>query len=114
MTETVVEWDRNIPLERGTTRLAAKGVADPDPIIEHAETRAHNQSGEYVADPGKVAPKDWLREIRAELADARNYLVWWLTELACTGQGDSPAGVDMQRALRHVIIAYQLLSDLDR
>ena len=105
MTETVVEWDRNIPLERGTTRLAAKGVADPEPIIEHAETRAHNQSGEYVADPGKV---------RAELADARNYLVWWLTELACTGQGDSPAGVDMQRALRHVIIAYQLLSDLDR
>lgn len=70
---------RNIPLERKLTRDAAKEagfkveaggqtVGDDGALTEWAEYRAW---------PGGVrAEMDEVREVREELADARNYLVW--------------------------------------
>jgi hypothetical protein len=98
---------RNLEFERDITQHCAKGVCDPSDLIEHAESRAQRLSGEYVTDPMLVARhRDRPLDVREELADARNHLVWWLEDHL-----DDPTLNHKQEALRLIILAYQLLGD---
>lgn len=98
---------RNIAFERDVTRLAAKGVANPTELIDHAEARAHRLCGEYVDHPMLVLERGGdVAHIREELVDTRNYLVWWLEENL-----EDERVPDVQAALRHVILAYDLIND---
>jgi hypothetical protein len=99
---------RNLILEREITEHAARGLADPEALIRHAETRAARLCGEYVTDAMLVATdRNRLREVREELADARNHLVWWLEDHA--EHPDLPAAM---RALGRVVVAYTELAEL--
>lgn len=99
---------RSIEFERGATEQAAKGVMDPSRLIQHAETRAHSLSGEYVRNPMHVAGgRDRRRETREELADARNHLLWDTQHYL----GDEDRVHRNMIALRHVCLAYRALTD---
>ena len=68
---------RSLEFERGGTHEACKGYVDPSDLIEHAEIRARTLSGEYVRDPMHIATgRDRRRDVREELADARNHALW--------------------------------------
>lgn len=96
---------RSLELERELTNEAAKGAVDASRLIEHAEARASSLSGEYVPDPMLIAPgRDRLRDVREELADARNHLCWWLQAHV----GDEKAD-DALIGLRFVCLAYDRL-----
>jgi hypothetical protein len=98
---------RNIEFERDITHHAAKGVADPTALIEHAETRAKTLSGEYVSDFMQVASdRNRPRDVTEELADARNHLVWWLEDNLETDGCERKLW-----ALRHICLAYELLRE---
>jgi hypothetical protein len=68
---------RNLPLERQITDMAAKAVDaswDGGPLSDYAHERA--------APFGGVRTNlDWRREVKEELADARNYICWGLEEV---------------------------------
>jgi hypothetical protein len=101
---------RSLEFERGVTQQAAKGYVDPSNLIRHAESRAERLSGEYVADHMHVAPgRDRRRDVREELADARNHLLW-----------DSQAHLEDEeratsnlRALTLICMAYKELEEED-
>jgi hypothetical protein len=96
---------RSIQFEREATKEAARGYCDPLPIVEFSETRITRLSGEYVPDPMLVkVGRDKRRDAKEELADCRNYLVWWLEENM--GDDDAP-GVLL--SLTHVLLAYDAL-----
>lgn len=99
---------RRIPsVEAEYLRHAAKGVCDPEPLIEHAQARAMRQSSEYVRDPLTIrAGVDWLAEARSELADSPNYLVWWLQH---RDPDEEEEALRVWEALRLVVAAYDLL-----
>lgn len=103
---------RDLEREREITREAARGVADPDRLIQHAEARAIRLSGEYVGDPMLIAPgRDRLKDVREELADARNHIVFWFaTHPHAWG---SEQEHDLLIVLRHVALAYGVLERLD-
>ena len=68
---------RSLEFERGGTHEACKGHVDPSDLIEHAEIRAQTLSGEYVHHPMYIATgRDRRRDVREELADARNHALW--------------------------------------
>lgn len=97
---------RNVELEREFTREAARGVCDPSALIQYAEARA-GQRREYGQTTLVLGGRDLLQEARAELADGRNYLVWWLEDHV----GDDQAP-DVLIALRFLALAYdRLLED---
>ena len=101
---------RSLEFERGVTHQAAKGVVDPSRLIEHAENRARVLSGEYVRDPMHIAPgKDRLREAREEAADMRNHLIWAMQERI----EDEDFAHRARFALRHICLAYDLLTEED-
>lgn len=103
---------RNLDFEREFTEHAAKGVADPSVLIAHSEARAATLSDAYVSDPMLVqGGKDLAREMREELADSRVYGCWLGEERQAAGD-DEGAHRAMQ-ALRHIILAYNLLLDED-
>ena len=100
---------RSLEFERGVTEQAARGAVDPSRLIAHAENRAGGAlAGAYVRDPRLVAVgRDRRREVREELADARNHLLW-----------DSQTHLeDEQRchenliALRFIALAYDRLME---
>jgi hypothetical protein len=100
---------RSLEFERGVTQQACKGVCDPAKIIEHSENRAAVLSGEYVSDPMHVATgRDRRREVREELCDARNHLLWDTQEHL----EDEERAAENLVALRLITLAYnRLLED---
>ena len=103
-----MSYPRDITLERDLTKHAARGLADPSPLITHAETRAGSHlSAEYVPDPMLIAAdRDRIREVREELADARNHLVWWLI-----ANVDHDLAPQRLGALQAICLAYQRLAE---
>ena len=100
---------RNLDLEREITHQACRGFADPTALIVHAETRALRLSGEYVDDAMLVrSDRDRPTDVREELADARNHLVWWIEDNTDHPTIDAKLG-----ALRFIGLAYQALQDDD-
>lgn len=97
---------RSIESEREITREAARGVVDPEPLIAFSEVRSGGiLSGEYVRDPLLVQlGRDRLRDFKEELSDARNHAVWLIQEQAGQERAHS-----VFQALRHVLLAYDLL-----
>ena len=101
---------RSLEFERGVTQQAAKGVVDPSRLIEHAEIRARTLSGEYVCDPMHIAVgRDRRRDVREELADARNHLLWDMQ----AHLEDEDRSERSLLALRHIAYAYTLLEEED-
>ena len=96
-----VDRDRDIAVERELTREAAKRVAaDPEPLVLFAEARS---------DKGPVRDfptRDFEREVREELADARNYLVWGIYQ--AQDRGEDPR--KLFACLARVASAYAVLS----
>lgn len=98
---------RNLAFERDITHHAARGLVDPNPLIAFAEARARGLSGEYVPDPMLIAPgRDRARDVREEIADARNHLVWWLEENL-----EHPTAPRKLRVLQLLCVAYTELQD---
>lgn len=103
---------RNLDFERDFTKHAAKGVADATVLVEHSENRAASLSGDYVSDPMLVqGGKDLAREIREEIADARIYACWLGEDLQAADDDEGAHRAMM--ALRHLVLAYNLLLDED-
>jgi hypothetical protein len=102
---------RILEFERAATYNAANGYCDPERLIVHAETRAHHLSGEYVNDPMDILPgRDRLRDVREELADGRNHLVWWLQERQQNDPDDDRIDLALE-ALGYIALAYDRLSE---
>lgn len=100
---------RNLQLERDITLEATRSVSDPSRLIEHAETRAIRLSAEYVGDPMLIAPgRDRVRDVREEIADARNHVVFWFQENP--GEIGSELAHDLLIALRHLALAYDRIT----
>lgn len=99
---------RNLEFERDITQHAARGVADPAALIQHAEVRAGGAlARQYVSDPMTIAvDRDHIREAREELPDARNRIVWWLEDHL----EDDSASKKIE-ALRLICVAYELLKE---
>lgn len=100
--------DRDLSLERELTQLAAKaaGLLDAGGIDDYANARAL---------PGGVRPGlDFEREMREELADARNYACWAVEPLWAAHQaGDPDASKQVAKtlqALSAVVKAWHALS----
>lgn len=75
------EYPRNLDLERLRTQIPAEGVfgLNPRRLSRFAEERADDpNAGESAGGPVLYLPqRDFGLETREELADARNYTVWW-------------------------------------
>lgn len=109
---------RRVALERELTKTAARLASvdsyietgrfcDPTALIEHAETRAHDLSSEYTPDPLLVREdRDRPHDVREELADGRNHLVWWLE-----ANPDHPLYPKRLLALGVMTLAYELMQD---
>ena len=95
---------RTVESEREVTREAARGLVDPLPLIEFSEARAAKLSHQYVNDPAFVQLRDRTRDAKEELADCRLYLSWLVEENTGTDRAH-----DAFLALRHVLLAYDLL-----
>lgn len=103
MTEPLL---RSLEFERGVTEQACKGIVNAAPIIDHAEIRARNLSREYVSDFMWIATgRDRRHDVREELADARNHLIWDMQQ----NIEDEQRAWQSMRALRHIALAYDLL-----
>lgn len=98
---------RDVVNERDLVEHACRGVVDPEALITHAQTRAQNQSGEYVNHPGLVRTDvNRAREAREELADCVNYLVWELQDTE-----DESTRTSRLRAIQALAVAYNELAD---
>jgi hypothetical protein len=102
---TVVARDHQ--LERELTDLAARsvGLVSDGGIGAYADGRAH---------PGGVRPRSqdgWLREVAEELADARNYALWWAQKNRpgmLAGDADACDAYERaMRALAGVLVAWR-------
>ena len=92
-----LERPRNTRFERMVTRMAASIKVDS--LNRMAEARADKF--------GPLRPKpcrDLRREVMEELADARNYLVWWIQE-----ETNDEARMRAATALRGVCEAWEAL-----
>lgn len=97
---------RDPEMERRIIEHAA-ATWDPVAITAHAQARSTNLAGPYVDDPFTIrAGHDWLKETRAELADAANYLAWWLEDRL--ESDDMEARMRVHQALNAVVAAYEL------
>jgi hypothetical protein len=97
---------RNLQFERDVTEQAARGYVDPRSLICHAETRARSLCGEYVTNPMLVLQgRDRILDVREELVDARNHIVWWLEDNL-----DDPTAAQKLHALQLICIAYAALA----
>lgn len=99
---------RNVELERVLTNEAARGHADPERLILHAETRAMRLHGEYTSDPMLVdTTRNRPCEVREEIADARNHVIWWIED----NLGDEEIARAGMECLRDLTRAYARLAD---
>ncbi len=99
---------RDIACERAVTLAAARGASaeHPERLIAFAEGRAARGSGELR----NFAIRDFGLETLEELADSRNYLVWWRQQLdAVLGSEPirQPLVAAVDRALGLVALAYE-------
>jgi hypothetical protein len=96
---------RDIALEREWTKQAAASVnATSDRLIAFAEARAGQ------APVRERDTRNFGREVLEELADARNYLVWWVEQIARLHSSDDLAGEITEavgQTLAAVAIAYE-------
>lgn len=96
---------RDIGFERRWTALAAASVhADGARLSDFAEARAGRGP---VRD---LAMRQFAREVLEELADARNYLVWWVEQVIAAGEHDELSGEITEaigQALAAVALAYE-------
>jgi hypothetical protein len=97
---------RNLDLERDITEYACRGAVDPAPLIQHSEVRAARLSGEYVQNPQHILPgRNRRRDVREELADVRNHLVFLLQE-----EPEAEDRQDLLIVLRLAAIAYDRIT----
>jgi hypothetical protein len=93
---------RDVELERRFTSEAARAVGvDPNGLTAFAESRTH---------PGPlrdVERRDWIQEVREEVADGRNYLAWEAQRLLASGAADDLPRVG--RALAFLLLAWHEL-----
>lgn len=94
--------DRNVDFERTATEQYAHGM-DVDELIRFSQARADAHG------PTRPArPQGLRREVLEELADARNYLVWWLQAIHHDEiEGDPDA---IGRSLAAVAVAWEALT----
>ena len=110
MTVTAEPLIRSLEFERGGTREACKGYVDPSDLIRHAENRAERLSGEYVTNPMHVATgRDRRRDVREELADARNHALWDAQEHL----EDDERRERTRRGLLYIALAYREFQEED-
>jgi hypothetical protein len=92
---TVVARDHT--LERELTELAARSVG----LVGDGGIGAF---ADFRALPGGVRPRSleaWRREVAEELADARNYCLWWAQSVyRAMLAGESAACEEYERAMR--------------
>lgn len=106
----VTDHDRNIDVERlWTTEAAATRGAPPEALIELAEQRAGDGQ---IRD---LTNRDFGMEALEELADTRNYLLWWVEQIIAKG-GNIPAGAQLVRiisdVLAEVVVAFDAVSEV--
>lgn len=91
---------RDISFERRWTTLAASTVhADGSRLSDFAEARSGR-------DPVReIATRNFARETLEELADARNYIVWWIEQLATAGGPDDELSGEISEALGMALAA---------
>lgn len=93
---------RDLQGERDLIEHAARGVVDPDRLIDHARCRSMSLSGEYVPHPMLVRTDvDAPRDVREELADAINRIVWWLQD-----HPDHPHAPRRLQSLKALVVEY--------
>ena len=98
---------RSLEFERGVTQQAARGAVDPSRLISHAEQRINAASASYTRDPMQVAPgRDLMRDVREELADARNYALWAMQQ----NLEDEDFCHEALIGLRFIALAYERFS----
>ena len=96
---------RDVAFERAWTTQAAESVrVRADELIAFAELRAGHGP---VRD---LLTRDMGREVREELADARNYLVWWALQASCQREPDGELTALIAGALQPVIVAFDWAS----
>lgn len=90
-----VQHPRDPRFERELTAHAARmyGVADAD-LSDFAQQRADTHGG-----PTVNLDRDFGREALEELADARNYSVWWLQQSYLVHHRDQAALVEGREAV---------------
>lgn len=92
--------------EAQATREMTRGLAlDPEPLIAFATRRADSAQQEYGCDFPNL-DRDLGLETADELADARNYVVWWLDAIRRDLAEGGDRVVHLQRALRHIALAF--------
>jgi hypothetical protein len=92
---------RDVEFERAWTRQAGESArVDVDELVAFAELRA---GGEIVWD---LDDRNFAREVLEELADARNYLVWWALQEALRRDPDGEVTAAVTAALAAVAVAY--------
>lgn len=102
----VLVRERQPTVEDAIVAEAAKvaGYSYVQDLNDYAHARAH---------PGgvRLTGRDLLRELREEIADGRNYLVWDIMECQVAGDPDGriPA---LTRALACLVAAWRALDDL--
>jgi hypothetical protein len=96
---------RNVAFERRWTSQAAEVVhVNAERLIEYAEHRAG------PAPVRDLDTRNFAREVVEELADARNYLVWWAEQLTRADNGSDETGEmtsEICAALSHVAAAFE-------
>jgi hypothetical protein len=91
---------RDISFERRWTALAASTVhADGARLSDFAEARAGT---EPVRDQ---ATRNFAREVLEELADARNYLVWWIEQIVAGGGREDELSGEITEQLGQALAA---------
>jgi hypothetical protein len=92
---------RVLDFERRWTNDAAATVTAVPParLIAFAEARAGD------APVRDIDSRDFGRELREELADARNYAVWWLEQIGLAEIVDTNLAADISRAIAEALAA---------
>lgn len=101
--QTITETPRDRHLEAHVTELAGRSVG-----MVNAEGKGHDAGLGAFADsralPGGVRPRsreEWATEVAEEVADARNYLLWWVQSVWEGVQAGEPdACHEYERAMR--------------
>ena len=98
---------RDLEFERERTTEAARALTAvaPERLITFAELRAGS------APVRDLETRDFGREVLEELADARNYAVWWQRQLMLYAPDDPDLHIGLSVAiswtLAHTAVAFQ-------
>ena len=96
---------RDVAFERAWTVQAGESVhVRVDELLAFAELRAGHGGVR------ELATRDFGLEVREELADSRNYLVWWAQQASCAREPDGELTSMIARALQPVVVAFDWAS----